>query len=93
MNCAEETPNVTEVNLLLIQALALLESVLTDGQSDDDQAHHPNLLWAVHEHVQRAWGLNAGHEKPHQISDCTKDYVATIHANAAIECAMMSRRA
>ena len=76
---------MNEINRLLIQALALLEDVLTENQSEDDEAHHINLTWAAHEHIQRAWNLYAGHEEPHQLSDCTKNYVATMRAAAAIE--------
>lgn len=77
---------MNEINGLLIQAMAFLEMTLTDEpRSEDDKAHNINMTWAAHEHIQRAWGLYAGHEEPHQLSDCAKEQVAIWHCESAIE--------
>ncbi len=86
-----EEPNATEVNSLLIRALALLENVLTDSEGKDDQEKEEDeeyrmiLTWAAHEHVQRAWNLYSGHDEPHQLSEVTRGCVAIIDACVAIE--------
>lgn len=86
-----EEPNATEVNSLLIQALALLENVLTDSEGEDDQEKEEDeeyrmiLTWAAHEHVQRAWNLYSGHDDPHQLSEVTRGCVAIRDACVATE--------
>ena len=75
-----------EVQSLLIQAMAFLEMGF-DGRdkTEEDKARAPDLMWAAHEHVQRAWGLCSGHAHPHEISNNTKILVSTwltIHAIA-----------
>lgn len=74
-----------EIQRLLIQALAFLELGFDQNhQTDEDRARHADLMWATHEHVQRAWGLYAAHAEPHQISHDTQILVSTWHAQIAI---------
>lgn len=74
-----------EIQHLLIQAMAFLEIGLDESyQTPEDVARHADVMWAVHEHVQRAWGLYAGHDEPHEISENTRIVVSTWHAINAI---------
>lgn len=74
-----------EIQKLLIQALAFLEIGFDQRhQTEEDKARHADLMWAVHEHVQRAWGLYAAHERPHKISHDTHVLVSTWHAQNLI---------
>lgn len=74
-----------EIQKLLIQAMAFLETGFDQRhQTPEDVATHADLMWAVHEHVQRAWGLYAQHEKPHKISHNTQILVSSFHTFNAI---------
>jgi len=74
-----------EVQRLLIQAMAFLEMGFDKRyQTNEDKARHGDLMWAVHEHVQRAWGLYAKHDDPHKISKNTQILVSTWHAQNVI---------
>lgn len=74
-----------EIQRLLIQAMAFLEIGFDKRhQTPEDVARHADMMWAVHEHVQRAWGLYARHEEPHKISHDTQILVSTWHACNAI---------
>lgn len=81
-----------EIDGLLIQAMAFLE-IGFDGsnKTEEDKARNEDLMWAAHEHVQRAWGLNAGHETPHKISNDTQIVVSTWKALNAIADASYKR--
>jgi hypothetical protein len=70
---------MNEIQLLLIQALELLELGFDKNhQTEDDISRHSDLMWAAHEHVQRAWGIYAQHSTPHKISQNTNILVSTL---------------
>ena len=74
-----------EIQMLLIQALAFLEIGFDERhQTPEDVARNADLMWVVHEHVQRALGLYARYEEPHKISKDTHIVVSTWHAINAI---------
>lgn len=72
-----------EIDELLIQALCFLEMGF-GAETKEDAAHHADLMWAAHEHVQRAWGLYRQQDAPHKISKNTRILVSTFHALTAI---------
>lgn len=74
-----------EIQRLLIQAMAFLEIGFDPRhQTEEDKARHADTMWAVHEHVQRAWGLYSRHDEPHKISDDTQILVGAWHTLNAI---------
>jgi len=54
------------------------------NKTDDDKSRNEDLMWAAHEHIQRAWGLNSRHDTPHKISNDTLIVVSTWKALNAI---------
>lgn len=68
-----------EESELLITAMMLLEIY-----PDTPDEYKEGSMWAVHECVQRAWGLISRHENPHRISDNTQILLSTMHAQSAI---------
>lgn len=79
------TTNTKEAASLLIDAMALLERCLAGSTSSPPMKRRDteDLIWAAHSHVQRAWGLTAGHE-PTSLTDRAQEVIATVHVDAAI---------
>ena len=81
---------MNESDNLLITAMMLLECHL---MSKDDRASpedHESMLWAVHELIQRAWGLSSGNDEAHEISNDTNILISTLHSLHAIQNAVDS---
>jgi hypothetical protein len=67
---------------LLIGALASLEHVITKDDVDDRiQEDDLNLLWAAHEQAMRAWQIINGNTQPHELSDKTREVLASYRAD------------
>ena len=73
-----------DVNGPLIQAMMLLETVLSGGKIDGFSEE--DMQWAALMLVQQAWQRSAGHEET-KLPDSTSQILAKIHADSAIEIA------